>query len=87
MSSCPPIKYACYYGIDMSTEEELIASNKTIEEMREYIGADKLIYTTVEDLKKAVRRDLCTACLDSDYVVPLSKKEKKFFENDKQERC
>ena len=87
MSSCPPIKYACYYGIDMSTEEELIASNKTIEEMREYIGADKLIYTTVEDLKKAVRRDLCTACLDSDYVVPVSKKEKKFFENDKQERC
>ena len=55
MSSCPPIRHACYYGIDMSTEKELIASNKTIEEVREYIGADVLIYTTVEDLKKAVR--------------------------------
>ena len=87
MSSCPPVKHACYYGIDMSTEDELIASGKTIEEIRDYIGADELVYTTVEDLQKAIRRDLCVACLNNEYVVPLSKKDREFFENDKQERC
>ena len=87
MSSCPPVKHACYYGIDMSTEDELIASGKTIEEIRDYIGADELVYTTVEDLQKAILRDLCVACLNNEYVVPLSKKDREFFENDKQERC
>ena len=87
MSSCPPVKHACYYGIDMSTEDELIASGKTIEEIRDYIGADELVYTTVEDLQKAIRRDLCVACLNKEYVIPLSEKDREFFENDKQERC
>ncbi|MBU1201991.1 MAG: amidophosphoribosyltransferase [Nanoarchaeota archaeon] len=86
ISSCPPIKHPCFYGIDMSTPEELIANNKTIEETRKFIGADKLIYTEVDDLKKAIRRDLCCACLNGKYPVELSTEEKSFFVDDKKFR-
>jgi len=85
-SSCPPIKYPCYYGIDMSTEEELIASNKTIEEIRVFIGADKLIYATIDDIKDAIKKDLCCACLNNKYPIEVSDQSKLFFINDKKNR-
>lgn len=86
ISACPPIKYPCFYGIDMSTEKELIANNKSIEEIRKYIGADVLIYTTVDDLKKAIRRDMCCACLNADYPIKICEQEKLFFSKDKKHR-
>ncbi len=86
VSSCPPIKYPCFYGIDMSTNKELIANKKTVEEIRKYIGADKLYYTDIVDLKKAIRVDLCTACLDCKYPVKINKNQLDFFNKDKKER-
>jgi len=83
VSSCPPIKHPCYYGIDISTEDELIAGRKSIEEIREYIGADALIYATIDDLKKAIRRSICSACLDGNYPVKISENQKCFFCDDK----
>ncbi len=83
VSSCPPIKHPCYYGIDMSTSGELIANDRTAEEIREYIGADKLYYATVDDLLTAIRRDICTACLNAEYPVEVSRDDKTFFEEDK----
>ncbi len=71
VSSCPPIKYPCFYGIDMSTEIELIAHNKTIPEIRDYINANEVVYSDVEDLKKAIRRDLCTACVSGEYPITI----------------
>ena len=46
--SCPPTAFPCHYGIDMPTREELIASDHTVEEIRDYIGADSLAYLSLE---------------------------------------
>lgn len=55
-SACPPIKYPDFYGIDLPNRKDLIAAKKTEEEIREYIGADILLYQTIEDLVEAVTR-------------------------------
>lgn len=49
------VKYPNVYGIDMPAKSELIASDRTVEEIREIIGADRLIFQDLEDLKNAVR--------------------------------
>ncbi len=77
ISSCPPITHSCHYGIDIATREELIAADKSIEDIRQYLGADELIYAKVSDLKAAIRRDLCTACLTGEYPENISEEQKK----------
>ncbi len=70
-STCPPIVSPCYYGIDFATHRELIANMKSIEEIRQEIGADTLTYNTVKDLVEAIGLpDLCTACLTKKYPTP-----------------
>ena len=54
-SAAPMVKYPNVYGIDMPVKNELIASNRDVEEIREMIGADRLIFQDLEDLKNAVR--------------------------------
>ncbi len=54
-SAAPMVKYPNVYGIDMPAKDELIASNRNVEEIREIIGADRLIFQDLEDLKQAVR--------------------------------
>lgn len=71
----PPIKNPCYYGIDMSTREELIAANYTLEEISELIGADSIAYLSAEGMKNAIVREksihqgICNACMTGDYPV------------------
>ncbi len=72
VSACPPIKFPCFYGIDMATKKELIASDKSIEQIREYLEADNLVYATVDNIKNATRRDVCMACLTGEYPEPVS---------------
>ncbi|AGK61762.1 amidophosphoribosyltransferase [Archaeoglobus sulfaticallidus PM70-1] len=70
----PPIVSPCYFGIDMSTREELIASEKSVEDIRRDIMADSLAYLSLEGLLDSVgirREDLCLACLTSRYPVPV----------------
>ena len=70
----PPIKYPCFLGVDMATEEELIANRKTIEEIKEHVRADSLGYMCFDGLLASVRRDrdtLCTACFSGEYPVPV----------------
>ena len=70
----PPIKWPCYYGIDMSTREELIASNKSVEEIRDFIGADSLAYLQLPALVEATGAPadtFCRACFDGEYPVPV----------------
>jgi amidophosphoribosyltransferase len=72
--SCPPHRFPCYYGIDFSTRGELIAATKTVEEIRDYIGLDSLGYLSMDNLVRAThipRRDLCFACFDGHYPVPI----------------
>ena len=72
--SCPPHCFPCHYGIDFSTRGELIAARKSVEEIREYAGLDSLGYLDINNLVKATdipRRDLCLACFDGTYPVPI----------------
>jgi len=71
--SCPPIRHPCYYGIDFPTREELIAANRSVEEIRDFIGVETLAYQTVEGLLSAVARpeDYCTACFTGEYPVTV----------------
>ena len=67
----PPVKFSCFYGIDTPTRQELIANNKTIEDIRNFIGADSLKYLTIEQLRKTVQEpeNFCYACFEGNYPV------------------
>jgi len=71
--SSPPIGYPCYYGIDTSVRKELIAASKSVEEIREFIGADSLHFISLEGLKSCVSEvnadDMCYACFNSAYPI------------------
>jgi amidophosphoribosyltransferase len=69
----PRIISPCFYGIDMATKEELIASSKTDEEICKYMNADSLGYLSIEGLVKAIgRKDLCLACVSGHYPTDVS---------------
>jgi amidophosphoribosyltransferase len=81
--SSPPVIGQCFYGIDLADPEEMIASTKTVEEIREHIGATSLAYLSLEGLQDSTRRpasQLCRACLTRDYPteVPADAKKLKF---------
>ena len=68
--SSPPISYSCYYGIDTPDREQLLGATKSVEEIRELIGADSLAYLSLDGLIESVglkREDFCTACFSGDY--------------------
>jgi len=79
VSTCPPIKHPCYYGIDMPTESELIAATDT-DIVAEKIGADSVTYQTIKGLIKAIglkKEDLCLACLNGDYPTHIPEEVRK----------
>ncbi len=69
--SCPPTISPCFYGVDTPSKKELIAANKSIDEIREFIGADSLAYLSLEGTKKACgdgeKTTYCTACYSGQY--------------------
>jgi amidophosphoribosyltransferase len=71
----PPLRYPCVYGIDMQTRTEFVARHSDVEQIAKKIGADRVIYQTLDNLKKAVRmennklRNFCAACFDGCYVT------------------
>lgn len=71
--SSPPIQYPCYYGMDFPSREELIANQKSVDEIRDYLGVDSLGYLSVDRLLDSVprdeRNDYCTACFTGEYPV------------------
>lgn len=72
--TCPPIRAPCFYGIDMSSYEELAAHRKSVEEICRFVGADSLGYLSVESLKKSIAQPICSGCLDEGYPTPYAKK-------------
>jgi len=81
--SCPPIKYPCFYGIDFPTREELIASSKSVDDIRAMLGADTLGYLSLEGLLSPFENpgDFCTACFTGRYPVdPGDIQRKRSFE-------
>jgi amidophosphoribosyltransferase len=73
--SCPPTISSCYYGVDTPRRKELIAANKTIEEIRDFIGADTLAYLSLDGMKTACGEgeqvSYCDACFTRKYPTEL----------------
>ncbi|MCC8181329.1 MAG: amidophosphoribosyltransferase [Planctomycetes bacterium] len=69
--ACPPVVHPCYYGIDFPTTDELIAGNMTVDEIRDYVGADSLGYLSITGLLSPFenKRSYCLACFDGYYPM------------------
>lgn len=75
--SSPPIIYPCFYGIDTDTQAQLIAAQKTVAQIQQFIGADSLVYLSYEGLVKATgcpKEQFCLACLDGVYPIAVGDK-------------
>ncbi|AGH41469.1 amidophosphoribosyltransferase [Bifidobacterium thermophilum] len=86
--SSPPLKYPCFYGIDIQTTKELIAAKKSVEEIREYIGADSLAFLSLDGLVEAIGLHadapyggLCVAYFNGDYPTALDDYEESFLKS------
>jgi amidophosphoribosyltransferase len=74
--SCPPTISPCFYGVDTPSKKQLIAANKSVEEIRDYIGADSLSYLSLDGLKRACGEgenglSYCSACYTGKYPTKL----------------
>jgi amidophosphoribosyltransferase len=72
--SSPPVVSPCFYGIDLASEDEMIAAHSTVEEIRETIGATSLAYLSLEGLEESTARPadgLCRACLTREYPTSV----------------
>lgn len=79
--SSPPYKFPCYFGIDISSSKQLVASRYTVEEIRDMIGADSLGYLSLDGLMRipvGARCSFCTACFNSDYPMDVPVEGNKF---------
>jgi amidophosphoribosyltransferase len=70
--SAPPIRHPCHYGVDMSTREEMVAHERTVDEIAEHLGADSLAYLPIDAVYEAVgtpAEDHCDACFTGRYPL------------------
>jgi amidophosphoribosyltransferase len=84
--SCPPIRHPCFYGIDFPTSQELIAHNRSVEQIRDFLEVDSLAYLSIERMLgtlKMSENHYCTACWSGNYKIPIDQPLSKFsFERD-----
>lgn len=84
--SCPPIRHPCFYGIDFPTREELIAHNRTVEDIRAFLEVDSLAYLSLQGMLSCMEmasEHYCTACWSGQYKIPVDQPLVKFnFERD-----
>jgi amidophosphoribosyltransferase len=71
--TCPPIAHPCFMGVDMGTYNDLIAHKRTVDEIRQYVGADSLHYLSMSGMMRAIGRldGYCQACFSGEYPIPL----------------
>jgi amidophosphoribosyltransferase len=80
--SCPPHRFPCYYGIDFATRRELIAANKSVEEITHFLDIDSLGYLSEEGMLSCfgkMRNQFCIACFDGRYPVPVEERVDKYI--------
>ena len=68
----PPIRHACYFGVDFPDKSQLIATGRTVDEIRDYLGVDSLHYLPIDAMLgcvKMAKANYCTACFSGDYPV------------------
>ncbi len=79
--SCPPITNPCFYGVDFPTKEELLAGNRTLEEIRDFLEVDSIGYISLEGLLSCLSLPAdhyCTACWSGKYRIPITTVVNKF---------
>ena len=72
--TAPPVKFPCFYGIDMATQDQLIGAKKSVEEIRQHIGATSLGFLSTDGLSRAVRvpnDNFCLACFTGAYPIEI----------------
>jgi len=80
--SCPPHKWPCAYGIDFPTRKELMAANNSLDQIRDFLGADSLGYLSLEGMIAATgfpANEFCTACYTGNYPSPVESEMDKFI--------
>ena len=88
--SCPPHRFACHYGIDFPDPEKLIANQKTMPEICEYLGVDSLGYLDLEGMIRATGKDpnsFCLACFNGKYPLPVDPELDKFIMEKREARA
>lgn len=89
----PPYRFGCHYGIDTADVRDLVATGRTVEAIREAVGADSLHYLSVEGLARAVGtavqpgRGFCMACFTGEYPVPVEEDGGKFVLEARRDGC
>ena len=85
----PPVRWPCFYGIDMPTKGELIGSALSVKEIEEKLGVDSLGYLSLEGMLEAVMETgpYCTACFSGDYPAPLVDVDKGFVSEQGPTNC
>ena len=73
--SSPPMRFPCFMGVDIGSRKELVAAGRSVEQVREFIGADSLAYLSIPGLMRADGHgtidQFCRACFDGSYPVPV----------------
>ena len=72
--SCPPIRYPCFYGVDFPTKKELLAHNRDLKEIKDFLEVDSIGYLSLKGLLDCAALDgqcYCTACWDGKYRIPV----------------
>ena len=79
--SCPPIRFPCFYGVDFPTKKELVANNKTLDEIQDFLGVESLGYMSLEGMLSCASKpadNYCTACWNGEYRIPVNVPVNKF---------
>ena len=74
--SCPPTRFPCFYGIDFPTPGELLAADRDVSQIRDFLELDSIGYLSVEGLLSSLSgppENYCTACWSGDYIVPIDR--------------
>jgi amidophosphoribosyltransferase len=80
--TCPPIRHACHFGVDMGHDGDLIAARFDVDELRAHVGADTLAFLSLEGMMRAIGRadGYCNACFTGEYPVPVGVRSKDHFD-------
>jgi len=75
--SSPPVTHPCFYGIDTDTQDQLIAAQMTLEQIKDHLKVDSLAYLSKEGMLEAAKAEsgnFCSACFDGEYPIPMDQK-------------
>lgn len=73
--SCPPIKHPCFFGVDFADRDQLIAHNRSVEDIRAFLGIDSLHFLSLEGMLSVMNQapeQYCTACFSGEYRVDIN---------------